>query len=163
MASLTAAIPVGALTVSATGGWIGRVRRQGFGVIVAMAGWGAAIAAFGLVGRRLWLGLLLLAIADGADTVAGILRATIVQRTVPSSLRGRVGGINVVVLNGGPRLGDLAAGLTATAWGAAFSVVSGGLASLIGAALFLLVVPELTRYRTSGSTEEALPDVRMEA
>lgn len=160
---LMAAIPAGALVVSATGGWLVHVRRQGLGVILAMAAWGVAIAAFGLSGHRLWLGLLLLAAGGGADIVAAILRATIVQRTVPESLRGRVGGISFVVLNGGPRLGDLTAGMTAAAWGATFSVVSGGLASLIGAALFLLFIPELSRYRAYGRIEEALPEVRMEA
>jgi hypothetical protein len=159
---LMAAIPAGALAVSATGGWLVLVRRQGLGVILAMATWGAAVTAFGLSGDHLLLGLLLLAAAGGADIVAAILRATIIQSTVPDSLRGRVWGINFVALNGGPRLGDLAAGLTAAVWGATFSVVSGGLASLIGAALFALTVPKLARYRTCGRGEEAVPDVRLE-
>lgn len=160
---LMAAIPAGALAVSATGGWLAHIRRQGLGVVVAMGVWGGSIAAFGLSGHHLWLALFLLAAAGGADIVAAILRGTIIQRVVPEFLRGRVWGINFVVLNGGPRLGDLAAGLTAAAWGATFSVVSGGLASLVGAALFVLVMPELARFRTHGPSEEAVPEVRIEA
>lgn len=143
---LMAAIPAGALAVSLTAGWLTNVHRQGLWLVMAAAVWGAAVAAFGLSGARLWLGLLLLAIAGGADIVAAILRATIIQHEVPESVRGRVWGINFLVLNGGPRLGDMTAGMTAAVAGAAFSVVAGGLASLVGAGLFAVAVPELTRY-----------------
>jgi predicted MFS family arabinose efflux permease len=143
---LMAAIPAGALAVSLTAGWLGDVRHQGHGLVMAAAVWGGAVAAFGLVGARLWLGLLFLAVAGGADIVAAILRAAIIQHEVPDSVRGRVWGINFLVLNGGPRLGDLTAGMMATAWGATFSVVAGGIASLLGVGLFAVAVPELTRY-----------------
>ena len=55
-------------------------------------------------------------------------------------------GINFLVLNGGPRLGDLTGGLMGSAWGATFSVVAGGLAALVGTGLYALAVPELPRY-----------------
>lgn len=146
---LMGAIPAGALAVSMTAGWIARVRRQGLGLVVSAAVWGAAMTAFGLSGARLWLGLLLLAVAGGADIVAAILRASIIQHEVPETVRGRVWGINFLVLNGGPRLGDLTAGFTAAAWGATASVVTGGLASLIGVVAFAVAVPALSCY-TSG-------------
>jgi MFS family permease len=150
---LMGAIPAGALAVSMTAGWIARVRRQGIGLVVAAAVWGVAITAFGLSGARLWLGLLLLAVAGGADIVAAILRASIIQHEVPGKVRGRVWGINFLVLNGGPRLGDLTAGFTAAAWGATASVVTGGLVSLIGVGVFALAVPALSCY-TSGDGVE---------
>ena len=126
---LMAAIPAGALLVSLTGNWLGNVRRQGLGLVLAAATWGAAVAAFGLSGDQLGLAVLLLAAAGGADIVAAILRATIIQHEVPAAVRGRVWGINFLVLNGGPRLGDLTGGLMASAWGATFSVVVGGIAA----------------------------------
>ncbi len=144
---LMAAIPAGALAVSLTGNWLTRVRREGVGLVVAATTWGGAVALFGLSGDRIWLGLVLLAVGGGADIVAAILRATIIQREVPAPIRGRVWGINYLVLNGGPRLGDLVGGLTASAWGATFSVVAGGLATMAGIALYALAVPELARYR----------------
>jgi predicted MFS family arabinose efflux permease len=146
---LMAAIPAGALAMSLTAGWLEHVHRQGLGLVVAAAVWGAAVAAFGLSGANLWLGLLLLAVAGGADVVAAILRATIIQHEVPEFVRGRVWGINFLVLNGGPRLGDMTAGMTAAVWGATFSVVAGGVAALIGAGVFAVCVPELTRYTSS--------------
>ncbi len=152
---LMAAIPIGALVVSATAGWLTRAQRQGLVALLAMACWGAAVALFGTSGSHLWLGLLLLAAAGGADIVTVIVRATIIQRTVPDSLRGRISGINFMVGAGGPRLGDLQAGLAAAAFGPFFSVVSGGIACVIGAAVIALWVPELARYRLEVAEETA--------
>lgn len=143
---LMAAIPTGALLVSLGGDPLTRIRRQGLGLVVAAAVWGAAVAAFGISGDDLWLALTLLAVAGGADIVAAILRATIIQREVPDHVRGRVWGINFVVLNGGPRLGDLSGGVMASAWGATPAVVVGGLAALVGTLLYALAVPALPRY-----------------
>jgi MFS family permease len=143
---LMAAIPAGALVVSLTGSWLVHVHRQGLGVVVAAAAWGAAVALFGISGDNLWLALLLLAIGGGADIVAAILRATIIQYEVPDVVRGRVWGINFLVLNGGPRLGDFTGGLMASAWGATLSVVAGGVAALVGTVLYAVAVPDLPRY-----------------
>lgn len=150
---LMAAIPAGALVVSLTGNWLTRVRRQGLGLVVAASVWGAAIALFGLSGHHLGLGLTLLAVGGGADVVAAILRATIIQREVSDRVRGRVWGINFLVLNGGPRLGDLTGGLAASAWGATFSVVAGGVAALFGTVLYALAVPGIPRYTADDDVE----------
>jgi MFS family permease len=152
---LMAAIPAGALVVSLMGDWIARVHRQGLGVVVAAAVWGAAVALFGLSGDHLALGVLLLAIGGGADVVAAILRSTIVQHVVPTHVRGRVWGINFLVLNGGPRLGDLTGGLAASAWGVTVSVVAGGLAALVGSGLYALAHPELVGYTADDSIDPA--------
>ncbi len=152
---LMGAIPAGALVVAMTAGWIARIRRQGLGLVMAAAVWGVAVTAFGLSGAQLWLGLFLLAVGGGADIVAAILRASIIQHEVPESVRGRVWGINFLVLNGGPRLGDLTAGFTAAAWGASASVVTGGLTSLIGVGVFALAVPALSCYTSGDGVDPA--------
>jgi predicted MFS family arabinose efflux permease len=149
---LMAAIPAGALLVSLTGNWLVRVRRQGLWVVVAAAVWGIAMTAFGLSGDRLPLAVVLLAIAGGAHIVAAILRGTIIHQQVPLDLRGRVWGINFLVLNGGPRLGDLSGGVAASFVGASASVVGGSLAALAGLAIYTVATPSLLRYR---SREEA--------
>src|SRR6201995_4436481 len=110
---LYAAPPIGALLGAATLGWSGRVRRQGLAVIVSILVWGASIALFGLV-HVLWLGLILLAIAGAADMVSAIFRSTILQVATPDSLRGRLAGVFIVVVAGGPRFGDLEAGTAAS-------------------------------------------------
>ncbi|MGZ8593870.1 MAG: MFS transporter, partial [Actinomycetota bacterium] len=144
---LFAAPAVGALLGAVTTGWVKHVRRQGWAVTWAVGLWGAGIAAFGLVGDRLWLGLLCLAFAGAADVISAVFRSTILQLTVPDALRGRLSGIHILVVTGGPRLGDLEAGLVAAAFTPTVSVISGGLLCMAGAALVAWRVPVFRRYR----------------
>ena len=146
---LMAAIPAGALIVSLTGNWLVTVKRQGVWLVLAAAVWGVAVAGVGLAGDRLWLALALLAVAGGAHIVAAILRGTILHSQVPTDVRGRVWGINFLVLNGGPRLGDLTGGLAASVWGATSSVVGGGVTALAGVLLYTFAAPSLRRYTAS--------------
>lgn len=143
---LFAAPAVGAFIGAATTGWVGRVRHQGLAVILAVVVWGAGITAFGLVGSNLWLGLLFLAVAGAADVISAVFRNTILQLSVPENLRGRLFGIHILVVTGGPRLGDLEAGLVATAFSPAISVVSGGLLCIVGAGMVAWLVPSFRRY-----------------
>jgi hypothetical protein len=144
---LFAAPAVGALLQAMAAGWVKHVRRQGTAVIWAVIGWGAAITAFGLVGDHLLVALALLAVAGAADVISAIFRSTILQVTVPDRLRGRLSGIHLLVVAGGPKLGDLEAGLVASWMSPTFSVVSGGLACIVGAGALALVYPELRQYR----------------
>ena len=143
---LFAAPAVGAFVGAATTGWVGRVRHQGLAVIWAVVVWGAGITAFGLVGSHLWLGLFFLAVAGAADVISAVFRNTILQLTIPERLRGRLFGIHILVVTGGPRLGDLEAGLVAAAFSPTVSVVSGGLLCIAGTALLALLVPEFRQY-----------------
>jgi predicted MFS family arabinose efflux permease len=143
---LYAAPGAGALIGALTTGWVGQVRRQGRAVIIAVIVWGAAIAAFGLTS---WLpaALALLAVAGWADVISAVFRSTIVQLSVPDALRGRLTGLQISVVTGGPRLGDVEAGAVAAAFGDTFSVVSGGLACVAGALVLAGLLPAFRRQR----------------
>jgi len=143
---LYAAPAAGALLGALTTGWLDRPRRPGWAVIVAVCVWGGAITAFGFA-RVLWLALALLAVAGWADVISAVLRATILQSSVPDELRGRMSGLQIAVVEGGPRLGDLEAGTVASLVSAEFSIVSGGLACIAGAALLTVLLPGFRRYR----------------
>ena len=143
---LFAAPAVGAFVGAATTGWVGRIKHQGLAVIWAVVVWGTGIAAFGLAGDHLWLALFFLAVAGAADVISAIFRNTILQVTVPENLRGRLFGIHILVVTGGPRLGDLEAGLVAAAFSPMASVVSGGLLCIAGAGLIAWRVPAFRRY-----------------
>ena len=138
---------VGALLGALTSGWVGRVRRQGLAVIFAVLVWGLSIAGFG-VSRWLPLALVLLAIAGWADVLSAVFRSTIVQFAGPDGMRGRLMGVQMAVVAGGPRLGDLEAGAVATAFGDTASVVSGGLACVAGALVLAWALPGFTRLRS---------------
>ncbi len=109
--------------------------------------WGLAIAAFGLVGDRLLLALLCLAIAGGADVISAVFRSTLQQLTVPDALRGRLSAFNILIVAGGPRLGDFEAGVVAAAFTPTISVVSGGLLCLLGVGVIAGLVPEFARWQ----------------
>ena len=144
-----AAPAAGALLGALTSGWLGGVRRQGAAVVWAVAAWGAAIAAFGLLGSFFWLALVALAVAGAADVVSAVFRSTILQTSVPDSLRGRITAVHIMVVTGGPRIGDVEAGLVAVLTTPVFSVVFGGLACIVGAWLIAWRIPELWRYQPS--------------
>ena len=142
---LYAATYVGALVASALGGWANHVRRQGVVVVVAAAVWGAAIAAFGFA-TELWLALVLLALAGGADLVSAVMRSTMLLELTPDSLRGRLVGIEFAQVASAPALGNLEAGALASLTSLRTSIVSGGVACVAGCALLALAFPALLRY-----------------
>jgi len=142
---LYAAPALGALVGALGSGRLPAVRRQGAAVLLSVAVWGGAIAAFGVV-TALWAGVLLLALAGAADMVSAVFRNTILIVSTPDAMMGRLGGVFTVVVAGGPRLGDLEAGTVAAAASPGFSVVSGGLACIVGVGLFAALVPKLVRY-----------------
>lgn len=146
----------GALLGALLTGWVGRIRRQGLAVLVAVGIWGAAIAAFGFCP---WLApsLLLLAVAGAADVVSAVFRGTILQTMVPDALRGRLSAIHIGVVTGGPRLGDAETGAVAAVTSPRFAVVSGGLACLGGLGLIAALMPSFRRYRPALPTLEPPP------
>lgn len=130
---LTAAPAVGSLLATATSGWSSHVHRHGRAIVLAASAWGVAIVAFGFA-PSLALALLFLALAGGADMVSGIFRSTIWNQTIPDHLRGRLAGIELISYTSGPTLGNFEAGAVASIWGLRFSIVSGGLLCVVGAA-----------------------------
>src|SRR3954453_8213491 len=142
---LAAAPSLGALVGAVTSGWAGRVRRQGLAVLVSVLIWGGSIALFGFT-RVLWLALLLLAVAGAADMVSAIFRNTILQVAPPAALRGRLQGVFIVVVTGGPRLGDFESGAVGSAFGSQVSVVTGGVACMVGGAALSAAYPSFARY-----------------
>jgi len=147
---LNATPAVGALIGTAFSGWVGRLRRPGRGVAVAVATWGVAIAAFGLVTWSFPLALACFAVAGAADVVSAVLRGSIVQLSTPDHLRGRVSSIQSLVVTSGPRLGDAEAAGVAALAGPQFSVISGGVMCLAGLLFVLRKFPQLLTYEHQG-------------
>jgi len=143
---LFAAIAIGSVVGGLLSGWIGRVRRQGAALVGAVVVWGLAVAAAGLAGD-LWLVVALLAVGGAADLVSAVYRQTILQTYAPDELRGRMQGVFIVVVAGGPRLGDLRAGASAAAFGVTWSWVGGGIACVVVVLVLAAAVPALVRYR----------------
>ncbi|MEU9853248.1 MFS transporter [Streptomyces sp. NPDC047974] len=142
---LVAAPAFGALLGGVISGWQGRIRRHGQAILVSVAAWGLAIAAFGL-SRNLWIGLLCLAVAGYADTSSMIFRNTMMQVAAPDEMRGRLQGVFIVVVAGGPRLGDFVAGSVADLTSPVVAITGGGLACVLGIGAFSLYARGFRRY-----------------
>jgi MFS family permease len=157
---LYAAPGVGAVVAALSSGWLSRSNRLGRVVVVSIAVWGLAIIAFGFV-TALWIGLLWLAVAGGADSISAVCRNTIQQTLTPDELRGRLTATYFMVVVGGPFIGDFEAGLVAGVWSARVSVVSGGVLSLIGLVAAAVTFPQVWNYR--GRATDAPPAVADDA
>ena len=131
---LQAAPAIGALLAFAFSGWVGKVRRQGVAIAVAVAVYGAAVLAFGFA-RALWVGVALLAMSGSADMISSAYRSTILQVAAPDNLRGRLQGVFTVVVAGGPRMGDFVAGSTAALTTPTLALAAGGAACMVGVVL----------------------------
>ncbi|MEU4718397.1 MFS transporter [Nonomuraea dietziae] len=144
---LTSAMAIGSVAGALFSGWVGRVRRQGVALVIVIAVWGLAVAAAGMV-HELWLVVAFMAVGGVADVVSSVWRQSILQLHAPDEMRGRMQGVFMVVVAGGPRLGDLRAGATATAVGMTGAWVGGGLACAVAVLLVGLAVPAFRNYRS---------------
>jgi MFS family permease len=140
---------VGALLGAATTGWVERVKRRGRAVVLAVVVWGVAIAFFGLT-HIAWLGLIFLAFAGWADVISAVLRNTILQSSITDEFRGRMSSIQMAVVQGGPRLGNLEAGSVASGVSTEFSIVSGGVLCVLGAVALARWRPQFWRESATG-------------
>ncbi|MFI5984962.1 MFS transporter [Streptomyces sp. NPDC051555] len=142
---LVAAPAIGSLLGGLLSGWQGRIRRHGLAILISVGAWGLAIAVFGLT-RNLWLGLLFLGLAGWADTISMVFRTTMLQAATPDDMRGRLQGVFIVVVAGGPRLGDFLAGSVAQLTSPGIAITGGGLACVLGLVLLGLRWRGFARY-----------------
>jgi MFS family permease len=143
--ALYASVAVGATVAALTTGWLEHARWLGRIVIGAVLVWGAAVAAAGLF-THIVLAALLFGVAGAADSVSAVCRSTISQTLTPDALRGRMSSVFLLVVAGGPRLGDVESGAVASLVSPRFSVVSGGVACVAGVGLVALAFPGLAAY-----------------
>ena len=149
---LYAAPGAGALVMAIFTGWMDRVRRRGRLVILVVLVWGVAMALFGLV-HVLWVGLVCLAVAGAMDVISTVLRNTILQTSITDEYRSRFSAIQMAVVTGGPRLGDLESGAVASFTSTEFSIVSGGIMCIVGVLALIRWRPTFWRSVLSSAAE----------
>lgn len=159
---LTAAVAVGTFASSLFSGRVVHYRWHGRGIARAVQVYGAAIAAFGGI---LVLGMFLppasedspaialiiaacvaLAASGAADNVSSIYRNTMMQAAVPDTMRGRLQGVFIIVVAGGPRVGALYAGTLATVTALWFPPLLGGLIVIGLVAVLMRAHPRFASY-----------------
>ncbi|HEX6916567.1 MAG TPA: MFS transporter [Phycicoccus sp.] len=154
--ALYAATAVGGILAMLFSGRLGSVRRQGLAIMVSVCGWGIGIAGLGfaLLGaggvltrdQAFLAALLAMGFAGAADSVSAVFRTTILQTAAPDRMRGRLQGVFIVVVAGGPRLGELAGGVVAGRVGEGWTAVLGGVACVLAIGVLSLRQPGFLRY-----------------
>lgn len=150
---LYSAMPLGSFVTTVFSGWTSRVKRRGAAVIFAAAGWGVAVIALGYA-PNLAVALVCLVLAGAADMVSGLFRMTIWNETIPTHLRGRLAGVEMISYMTGPLLGNARAGWMASLRSARFSIVAGGWICLAGVLLLIPLLPAFWRYRPGHAADE---------
>ena len=156
-ALLFAAIPAGAVIGGVLSGWVSRISRQGLAVVVCIVVWGLAMAGFGAAvlladhwhTPMLVVALVMLMIGGAADIASAAFRSTMLQDAVDDTMRGRLQGVFIVVVAGGPRIADTAHGAAAAGVGAAAAAAGGGVLVVIGVVAAAILVPSFVRYRVT--------------
>ncbi|MCP2265080.1 MFS transporter [Promicromonospora thailandica] len=156
---LAAAFAVGGVLASVFSGGLTRMRRQGQVIVWAITAWGFSIAAFGLVlvlvgrgspdGAVVWAVVaagVALAFAGGSDSISAVFRQSILQTATPDHMRGRLQGVFIVVVAGGPRLGEMVLGAEATWFGEGWAAVVGGLTCVVLLWVIVRLTPRFWHY-----------------
>ncbi len=159
-ALLFAAIPAGAVIGGVLSGWVSRVSAQGRAVVVAIIVWGLAMVGFGVaVGiagasdslrhTMLVVAVLMLVVGGAADISSSAFRTSMLQAAASDAIRGRLQGIFIVVVAGGPRVADVAHGAAAAGVGTAAASAGGGVLVVVGVVAAAVLVPSFVRYRVA--------------
>ena len=163
---LLAAMAAGAFLAGLFSAPFTRLHAQGWGVYVSILVWGAAVAAFGGVvwwaqslpdgDPRLTLAFALaalcMAVGGAADSLSGVFRGSILQSATPDHLRGRLQGVFVVVVAGGPRLGELLTGGASVGLGEGPTLLAGGVLCMLGVTALMRWEPGFLRYDARNPT-----------
>ncbi|MHA7157145.1 MFS transporter [Glutamicibacter endophyticus] len=157
---LLAAAAGGAMLVGLFSGSLSHLRRHGIAVFVSVCLWGLCISGLGLVvllalghggaavASPIWviLAVLTMLAAGAADSVSAIFRTTILQSAAPDHLRGRLQGVFIVVVAGGPHVGGMLAGASATVLGEPWVLIVGGLGCVLAAGALMRWQPSFLAY-----------------
>jgi MFS family permease len=150
---LQAAPAAGAFCMALCLAYLPAMKRAGRDLLLAVAGFGVATVIFGL-STSFWLSFAMLFLTGLFDNVSMVIRHTLMQLLTPDQMRGRVSAVTTIFVGASNELGGLESGLVAQYFGPVFSVVSGGIGTIIVVALTALAAPEL---RTFGALHEAKP------
>ncbi|MBB6628004.1 MFS transporter [Nocardioides sp. KIGAM211] len=162
-ALLFAAIPAGAVIGGVFSGWVSRVELQGRAVIVCILLWGASMIGFGVaVGLAdrwrtpmLVVAVLMLVLGGAADMASSAFRNSMLMTAATDAVRGRLQGVFIVVVAGGPRIADVAHGASAAVVGTAAAAAGGGVLVVVGTVVAALAVPSFVRYRLTRPVPDA--------
>ena len=153
-ALLMAALPAGAVLGGIFSGAVTRARRQGLGIVVSIICWGAAIVVMGLAvtfadgkaGLWAWVAVISFLVGGTADMFSSVQRNAMLQEAADDRMRGRLQGVFLIVVAGGPRIADMLHGWVGSMIGAGPATAVGGVLVIVGVLIAVAFVPAFLRY-----------------
>lgn len=142
---LEAALPSGSLACALVLAHRPPLQKAGRTLLWAVAMFGVATVGFGLT-RSFWFALCMLFVCGASDNVSVVVRHTLVQLLTPDEKRGRVSAVNSLFIGTSNELGGFESGTVAHWFGPVFSVVSGGVGTVLVVVAVALIWPEIRRY-----------------
>lgn len=142
---LMAAPSVGAVTMALVQAHRVPARRAGRTLLFAVAGFGLVTIGFG-ISRSFWLSMAMLYFLGACDNISVVIRNTLVQVLTPDEMRGRVSALNALFIGTSNELGAFESGLVAGFFGPVFSVVFGGIGTLVVVVAVACLFPQLRRF-----------------
>ena len=163
LALLYSSMAAGAVLGGLLSGWVSRVVRQGLAVIVCIIAWGVAVVIAGgavmlspgAVTLWAWMVILMLVLGGAADMFSAALRTAILQQSAADHVQGRIPGVYIVVVGGGPRMADVLHGWAAAPLGVGLTTLLGGALVIVGTLACAVLVPGFTNYLKPGPRDVA--------
>lgn len=142
---LQAALPMGSLLCALVLAHRPPLQKAGRTLLWAVAAFGFATIVFGF-SQWFWLSFIALFLCGAADNVSVVVRHTLVQLLTPDEKRGRVSAVNSLFIGTSNELGGFESGLVAHLANPLFSVVSGGVGTVVVVIAIALIWPEIRKY-----------------
>src|SRR5258708_6413136 len=142
---LQAALPAGSFLCALVLAHRPPLQKAGRALLWAVAGFGLATIAFGF-SRWFWFSFAMLFVCGATDNISVVVRHTLVQLLTPDEKRGRVSAVNSLFIGTSNELGGFESGLVAHLTGPVFSVVSGGIGTIVVVVVVAMLWPEIRKY-----------------
>jgi MFS family permease len=142
---LQAALPFGSLICALILAHRRPLQKAGRTLLWAVTVFGLATIGFGL-SRWFWFSFLMLCVCGFVDNVSVVVRHTLVQLLTPDEKRGRVSAVNSLFIGTSNELGGFESGFVAALSTPVFSVVSGGVGTIVVVIIVALVWPQIRKY-----------------
>jgi MFS family permease len=142
---LQAALPSGSLLCALILAHRPPLQKAGRAMLLAVTGFGVATIAFGF-SHWFWFSFLMLFVCGAVDNISVVVRHTLVQLLTPDEKRGRVSAVNSLFIGTSNELGGFESGMVAYLFGPVFSVVSGGIGTILVVLAVAAIWPEIRKY-----------------
>jgi MFS family permease len=151
---LTSAEAMGAIAMAVLIAHLPPIRRAGWAMLQAVAGFGVATIVFGF-SRNIWLAAAAMFAIGALDNISVVIRHTLIQMLTPDDMRGRVTAVNNVFIVASNDLGGLESGMTAYLFGTIPSIVGGGIGTLLVVAGCWWIWPQIMGIGSLASLKPA--------